>query len=64
MSERLSIVRCFLLGGGLLAAIGLVLWITLPISSTFPPYLMTALLASGYGEYCRRRKSSASVGQS
>jgi len=64
MPERLFIARWFLLGGGVLAAIGLILWITLPISAMFPPYLVTALLAIGYGEFCRRRERSVRVGKS
>jgi hypothetical protein len=64
MPECLIIARWFLLGGGALAAIGLVLWIALPISSMFPPYLVTALLALGYGEFCRRRERSVHVGKS
>jgi hypothetical protein len=54
----------FLLTGGVLAAMCLVLWIALPITSMFPPYLVTALLALGYGEFCRRRDRAAGVGQS
>ena len=64
MPERLSIPRSFLLTGGVLAAMCLVLWIALPITSMFPPYLVTALLALGYGEHCRRRERAAGVGQS
>jgi hypothetical protein len=62
MLERLSIARWFLLGGGVLAALGLILWIALPISAMFPPYLVTAVLALGYGEFCRRQERSARVG--
>jgi len=64
MPKSLTIAGWFLLGGSVLAAIGLILWIALPISSVFPPYLVTALLALGYGEFCRRRERSASVGKS
>jgi hypothetical protein len=45
--------RLFLMGGGLLAVIGLILWFALPIPSRFPPYLATALAALGYGAACR-----------
>jgi uncharacterized membrane protein len=55
MSERLFMARVFLVAGGLLAAIGLILWLALPIPSIFPPYLVTALFALGYGTACRRR---------
>ena len=46
--------RLFLMAGGLLAVIGLILWFALRIPSTFPPYLASALLAGGYGVACRR----------
>lgn len=52
MPERLFMTRLFLISGGLLAAVGLMLWFALPIASMFPPYLITALLALGYGGYC------------
>jgi len=52
MSERLFMARLFLIGGALLAAAGLILWFTLPISPMFPPFLVTALLALGYGAFC------------
>ena len=53
MSEPLFIARFFLIGGGLLVVIGLILWFVLPISSALPPYLVTAVLALGYGAACR-----------
>ena len=46
--------RLFLMAGGLLAGIGLILWFALRIPSMFPPYLASALLAAGYGVACRR----------
>ena len=55
MPERLFMARLFLMGGGLLAVIGLILWFALRIPSMFPPYLATALLALGYGAACRWR---------
>ena len=64
MSERHFIARWFLLGGAFFAVAGVVLWIALPIRSMFPPYLVTTLLALGYGEYCRRQERSASAGKS
>jgi hypothetical protein len=56
MAERLFMARLFLIGGGVLAAVGLILWYALPIPSMFPPYLVTALLAVGYGVYLRRER--------
>jgi hypothetical protein len=52
MPARLFMARLFLIGGGLLAVIGLILWVALPISTRFPPYLATVLLALGYGVFC------------
>ncbi len=49
MSQGLSTARAFLIGGGTLALIGILLWLTLPIPMGFPPYLPTALLALVYG---------------
>jgi hypothetical protein len=63
MPEPLSMARWFLIGGALLAVIGLVLWFVLPFSSTFPPYLPTALLALGYGAACRWRNGSSGAGK-
>jgi nicotinamide riboside transporter PnuC len=59
MSERPFIARWFLWGGALFAVIGVILWFALPIRSMFPPYLVTTLLALGYGAYCRRQERSA-----
>ncbi len=56
--------RMFLIGGGLLAIAGLILWFTLPIASMFPPYLVTAALTITYGEFCRRQGRPVSVGKS
>ena len=44
--------RWFLIGGAALAVIGLVLWRVLPVTMEFPPYLVTAALALGYGAFC------------
>jgi hypothetical protein len=52
MSERRFMARLFLIGGALLAVLGLALWFVLPIPSMFPPFLVTAALALGYGVYC------------
>ena len=40
------------MGGGALAFLGFVLWWALPIRLTYPPYLLTALLAVTYGLAC------------
>jgi uncharacterized membrane protein len=64
MPERLFMARLFLMGGGLLAVIGLILWFALRIPSMVPPYLATALLALGYGAACRWRGRFPGVGKS
>ncbi len=53
MPDRVFIARLFLISGVVLAILGLVLRFTLPIPSMFPPYLVTAALALGYGVFCR-----------
>jgi hypothetical protein len=58
MPERLFMARLFLTGARVLAVISLILWLALPIPSMFPPYLITALLALGYGMECQRRAQS------
>jgi uncharacterized membrane protein len=55
MSQRLFIARLFLTVGGLLVVGGLILWFALPIRPMFPPYLVTGVLALGYGTACRWR---------
>ncbi len=52
MVERSFLARWFLGGGATLAVLGLILWKTLPVPLTFPPYLATALLALIYGTVC------------
>ena len=64
MPEHLLVARWFLMSGGLLAVIGLALWFTLPIPLAFPPYLVTALLALGYGVACRGRGRFPGSGKS
>ena len=64
MPERLFMARLFWMGGGLLALIGLILWLALPIPSMLPPYLATALLALGYGVACQRWGRSPDAGKS
>ncbi len=58
MAEFVVMARWFLLGGGALAGLGLVLWLALPIRSTLPPFFITALLALGYGLFCWWRSRS------
>jgi hypothetical protein len=53
MPERLFMARLFMTTGVSLAVIGLILWFVLRIPAMFPPYLVTALLALGFGGYCR-----------
>ncbi len=53
----------FLLGGGALALLGLILWAALPVRSTLPPYLITALLALGYGVFCLTRSRESGNGK-
>ncbi|HEY0258153.1 MAG TPA: hypothetical protein VGC39_11965 [Candidatus Methylacidiphilales bacterium] len=64
MPEHGFLARLFLISGGVLACIGLIFWFTLPISLMFPPYLVTAILALGYGVYCRSGRRSPSPGKS
>jgi hypothetical protein len=54
MPAGLWIARSFFIAGGLLALAGLVLWRILPIPLSVPPYLLTSLLAVGYGLVCWR----------
>ena len=63
MSERFM-ARLFLTTGGLLAVIGLILWVALGIPLKFPPYLPTALLALIYGVTCWRRGRFPAAGKS
>jgi hypothetical protein len=52
MPRHFSTAHWFLLGGGVLALLGLILWAALPIKSSLPPYFLTPLLALGYGLFC------------
>jgi uncharacterized membrane protein len=52
MLEHFFMARVFLIGGALLTVIGVILWFALPTGATFPPFLVTALLAVGYGAFC------------
>lgn len=53
MPDRPFMIRILFAGGMLLAIFSLIFWFTLPVSSTFPPFLVTALLMLGYGAACR-----------
>jgi len=53
MLERFFMARLFLIGGALLAVLGLILWFVLPVPAMFPPYLVTASAALCYGAACR-----------
>jgi len=64
MREHHFLSRVFLMTGAALAVIGLILWYTLPIPSMFPPYLVTAALALGYGVACRFQAGGGTVGKS
>jgi hypothetical protein len=52
MSELAFLARWFLIGGTALAVISPILWFALPVTTGYPPYLPTALLALAYGGYC------------
>ncbi len=64
MPERPFMARLFFTTGSVLLVLGLVLWFTLPIPAMFPPYLVTALLALGYGAWCLRRVPAPAVKKS
>lgn len=49
--------RLFWIVGGVLAALGALLWFTVPIRPMFPPYVVTALVALAYSVWCRFRAS-------
>jgi len=56
---RFSFAEYLLAGGVVLGIVGLILWRVLPIPARVPPFLLTSLLAMGYGGYetWRRRRS-------
>jgi len=56
MPEHVFLARWFLIGGAALAVISIILWLALPISMSFPPYLATALLALAYGAWCLKSR--------
>ncbi len=58
MSPGLFTARAFLIGGGALGVIGVLLWLTLPVPMSYPPYLPTAVLALVYGVICLMRNRS------
>jgi hypothetical protein len=59
MHDDRIMARFFWLVGGVLALAGAALWWTVPIRPMFPPYLVTAVLALGYGAWCRFRGRAA-----
>jgi len=61
MPEHAFIARLFLIGGGVLALTGLILWLALPLKLSFPPFLITALLAMAYGIFCLERGRPAAM---
>ncbi|HUB66174.1 MAG TPA: hypothetical protein VL981_01660 [Candidatus Methylacidiphilales bacterium] len=63
MPRHLSTAQWFLLGGGVLALLSLILWAALPVKLVFPPYLITALFALGYGLFCLARKRRSGNGK-
>jgi len=63
MQEHPFVVRLFLMGGGALALLGFILWFVLPVRLSFPPFLLTALLAMAYGLACRKRGSKIKDGK-
>jgi|HubBroStandDraft_1064217.scaffolds.fasta_scaffold254357_2 hypothetical protein len=63
MPKHFSTAQWFLLGGGALALLSLILWVTLPVKPALPPYLITALLALGYGLLCLMRKRQSGNGK-
>jgi hypothetical protein len=59
MTEYQFIARLFWIAGGVLAVLGAVLWLVIPIRPMFPPYLATSLLALAYGAWCWLEARSA-----
>ncbi len=49
MSQRPSFAHGLLLGGAALGLLGLILWWALPMAQSGPPFLLTPLLALGWG---------------
>ena len=60
MLDRSFMARRFLVGGGMLAVTSFILWFGLPIRMSFPPYLLTAVLALAYGAFCLKSNRSRS----
>jgi hypothetical protein len=55
MPKHFTMAHWFLFGGGALVFLGLIFWAILPVRPTLPPYLVTGLLALGYGLFCLKR---------
>jgi hypothetical protein len=58
MFQPPTFARNLLAGGAALGVGGLILWRILPIPESFPPFLVTALLAMGYGGYEIRQEQA------
>ncbi len=54
--EGRRLARWFIGGGIALAVLGLAIWFVAPVRPMFPPYLITAALAIGYGLFSRRNR--------
>ena len=63
MAESRYLSRWFLGVGVLLAVLGIVLWVKVPVRPMFPPYALSAFLSLGYGIYCRRQAAPRSPGR-
>jgi hypothetical protein len=59
MLARLTFAHCLIIGGAVLGVAGLILFWTLPIAQSVPPFLITALLAIGCGIYELKRPRSS-----
>lgn len=59
MVGRFSMAQWFLIAGGALLGLGLILWAALPVRTPYPPFLVTALLMLGYGGFCFWRDRAA-----
>ena len=64
MPESIFISRLFLSVGAGLVVLGIALWLALPITGMFPPYVVTGLLAVAYGGFCWSRARPTSAGKS
>jgi hypothetical protein len=56
MTERHFIARVFLIAAAVLALASAALWWLLPIRMQVPPYVVSPVLALGYGLFCLLRR--------